>query len=506
MRIRSTRTLPRLAMALAVIAAAAPAPAATQLQGFYEAFARGQSIDGTWQFDRPNHYLELRVLSDPWRNWEAFVEASANSSRYQPIERAPGLVEVQRHSPELLFNEGHVRWRRNDHAEVVLFSHQNRFWFSQPLLNIVDGNQFADERDGARSQALRTDFWDLAGFGGLVYAGSKSTNAEDFYAGRMWRKFSRGRIQLGTTWGRKDYDGGDGDHVSTDNYDMAGAVDLELALGEMIHPLSSLGRFTLVVEAGRNFSGERTLPADAKKRNGYQMELRDVRWNSLTFKGQAWYREQNLYRNGLNYRSGDDDRRGYWGELWWRLPAKQVDLRYSHWHNWSWDEVGADGEKIDQFSHELELYAELKGGISSWIKYSYWRGNEDPIDGDTFQNVIFQIQAQNRLISVRPQVRLRDFGTRKSVQGYGMDVNLNISSRWKIFGRFLNANEENESRDTFFLQARLDAWSNSEFFIEYGDGGRSDRLTENDGFVDIGPDARSQDDDRRVQLILKLWF
>jgi hypothetical protein len=506
MTTRTARPFARGGLVLILLAfAAAPVGAATQLQGFYEAFGRGQSIDGTWQFDRPNHYLEMRVLSDPWRNWEAFVEGSVNSSRYQPVQRAGNLVEVQRHSPELLFNEGHVRWRR-EHAEVVAFSHQNRFWFSQPLLGVVDGNQFSDERDGPRSQAIRSDFWDLAGFGGLFYLGSKSTNSEDFYAGRAWRRFQEGKILLGGTFGRKDYDGGDTDRVSTENYDMAGAVDLELALGELIGPLGGLGRFTLVMEAGRNFSGERTLPRSEEDRNGYQMELRDVRWSSLTFKGQAWYREQNFHRHGLNYRDGEDDRRGYWGELWWRLPAKQVDLRYSHWSNEAWHDVGSDGELVDEFAHELELYAELKGGISSWVKYRYFQGNDDPVDGGEYQNLIFQLQAQNRLISVRPQVRFRDFGTRREVQGYGMEVNLNVSSRWKVFGRFLNANEQNESRDTFFIQARFDAWSNSEFFIEYGDGGRSDRLTENDGFVDIGPDARSQDDDRRVQLILKLWF
>jgi hypothetical protein len=87
-----------------------------------------------------------------------------------------------------------------------------------------------------------------------------------------------------------------------------------------------------------------------------------------------------------------------------------------------------------------------------------------------------------------------------------MEINLNVTSKWKFFARFLNADENTESRRTVFVQARYSGWQNADFYIEYGDGGRSDRLAENDSFVSESPSAQDQDYDRRVQLILKLWF
>lgn len=493
----------RFVLALSLLGLLADdAAAINQIHGFYEAFAQGSRADETWQLQMPNHYFELRALATPWSNVEAFVEVSARSNRYRTVDpgvdpaRGIDLDDATVHKPELLFNEGHVQFRR-ENAEIVIFSSQNRFWFSQPLLQVVDGNTLQDDNEGPRAQAVRVDFWELGGFGGLVYYGDQATNGNDFLAGRVHRGFRQNRIRLGATGGRKDFGG------STSEYDLTGALDFEVALGELVGPLKDLGRFTLVGEAGRNFSG--WLFEEDDRRFGSMLELRDVRYNALTFKGQAWYREPDFY-TGLSSREGDDDRRGYWLETWYRLPKKQINLRWSHWRTRALEQVGNDGERFDQRQHELEAYAELKGGFSSWVKWRRFTGNEDPIGGSTYQNLILEVQGQNKLLSVRPQVRFRDFGTRFATEGYGMDINLNITSRWKFFGRFLNANENTESRRTYFVQARYNAWNDSEFFIEYGDGGRSDRLTENDGFVGEGPSAPDQDGERRVQLIMKMWF
>jgi hypothetical protein len=496
-----------VAALLVLLAGVAPARAVTQLQGFYQAFAQAGWQDETWQFHTPNHFLELRVLATPWTNVEAFAEVSANANRFRTVN--PGvdagtdeedadrnLPSTTQHQPRIFFSEGHARWRQK-HAEVIAFSGQNRFWFSQPLLNVVDGNTLQDYRDGPRSQAIRADFWDLAGFGGLTYWGDKPSNGEDFVAGRITQNYSNRRVVLGGTYGRLDTGSGSSD------YAMTGAVDFELALGELFGFANELGRTAWVVEAGRNFSGG--LKAEDHLRNGFQTELRELHVQKITFKGQAWYREPAFY-TALSGREGDDDRKGYFVEAWWRLPKKQVDIRYAHWRSRAFQELGNDEKIFDQREHDLEFYLELKGGFSSWIKYRNFKGNEDPVYGGRFENVVFELQGQNKLISVRPQVRFRDFGTRVATAGYGMEINLNITSKWKIFGRFLNANEQNESRSTAFMQARYNAWSNAEFFLEYGDGGRSDRLTENDSFVGEGQNAPDLKNDRRIQLIMRVWF
>jgi hypothetical protein len=493
----------RKLVVILVLLGAAPgmARAATQLNGYYEAFAQGTREDETWQLNMPNHYVEIRALTTPFTNVEGFIEISASSNRFRSIN--PGIDPTTQtqlesqfvHDPQVAFNEGHVKLR-GDHAEVLVFSSQNRFWFSQPLLNVVDGNTLQDDFYGPRSQGLRLDFWNMAGFGGLSYYGDKATNGEDFVAGRIWRNFSDNRIILGTTYGRKDFGN------TTSDYDLTAAVDVEFALGDLFDALNQFGRTTFVVEAARNFSG---WVDDDELRSGVQAELRDFRIGALSFKTSAWYREPFLY-TGMSSRQGDDDRRGYFVETWYRLPHKQVNLRYAHWRNRALRDFAADGSRFDENQHEVEAYMELKGNFSAWVKWRRYEGNGNLGAGTVFKNLVLEVQGQNKLISVRPQMRLRDYGTPFSVQGYGMEVNLNLTSRWKFFARFLNADENTESRRTFFVQARYDAWSNAEFFLEYGDGGRSDRLTENDSFVSEGPSARDQDSERRIQLIMKMWY
>ncbi len=501
MKLPTTRCL-ALCATVGLVLASHGARAGTQLQGYYEARLESSRGDETLQLNMPNHYLELRTLTNPWEHLEGFMELSASSNRFRNI--SPGFDPNSQtnldaafvHDPKVFFNEGHVKLHGSK-AEVLFFSSQNRFWFSQPLLNIVDGNTLQDSRDGPRAQAVRVDFWDLAGFRGLMYYGDKATNGEDFAAARVTRPFLSGDILAGTTVGRRDFGS------ATSDYDLTGAMDLEFALGSLIPPLSRFGRTTLVVEGGRNFSS-RNVPSRKSQRNGFQMELRDVKVHDVTIKANAWYREPRFY-TGMSSQEFNNDRRGFFAEAWYRVPTKQMDLRYAFWGERALERISTRNERFQQYEHAVEAYAELKGGFSAWVKYREYHTN-DNTTAEVFRSVVFELQAQNKLISVRPQIRVRDISTPFQVQGFGMEINLNATSDWKFFARFLNAAENTESRRTFFLQTRYSGFQSAEFFLEYGDGGRSDRLTENDSFVSEGPSAVDQDSERRVQAFLKLWF
>jgi len=478
---------------VALTATVRPAQAATELQGYYATNILGTQSDETWQLDRPNHFFELRVLSAPWPGTEVFLKTSASSNRFNNVN------DVTRHEPRLFFNEAHFRLR-SERSEVLFTTKQNRFWFSQPLLQVIDGNKFGGSR------AVRVDFWDSYGFQGLAYYGDQTSTsfeneAQDFVVTRIVRPSLDRRLQIGTTFGRIDYG------RSQSDFQMAGAVDVELALGELVPGLDRLGRSTFVIEAGRNFSGANSLNEGDDDVNAVEAELRDIQIDALTLKLNGWYRESNAFTDRLSSRSGSDDRKGTFMEAYYRLPRKQVDLRYTYLlEKGITDRFYGNGEELFDYSaHSLELYGELKGGFSAWVKYRHDDGNfrQEFRERD---DVVLEVQGQNKLISVRPQVRFRNIGLPFAVQGYGMEINFNASENWKIFSRFLNAEENTESRRTVFVSAQYRGFRDAEFFVEYGDGGRSDRLTENDGFIDEGPSATDQNGERRVQLILKYWF
>lgn len=468
-----------------------PASAATELQGYYETNFQGSRADDTWQLDRPRHFFELRLLTTPLDGAEAFLKTYAESSRFAEVN------SVNRHEPKFFFAEGHVKFRSR-HTELLAFTKQNRFWFSQPLLQVIDGNRFG----GAR--AVRVDFWDTFGFQGLAYYGDQTNTsfvneARDFVVTRITRPSLERRVQFGGTFGRLDRD------FDSSDYEMAGAVDMELALGELIPALSRFGRTTAVFEAGRNFSG---VLDDTDNRNAFEAELRDVHIDALTFKLNGWYRQENSFTDNLSSRAGSDDRRGIFLESYYRLPRKQIDLRYTYLTESTIVESNfgsAANDILDLQEHTLETYLELKGGFNGRVKYRNSQTNA-AVQFPEYEELLLEIQGQNKLISVRPQVRVRGLGRRNEVWGYGMEINFNLTDDWKFFSRFLNADENAESRRTAFLQAQYRGFRDAEFFLEYGDGGRSDRLAENDGYVNEPSSAVAQNDERRVQLRLKYWF
>jgi hypothetical protein len=50
----------------------------------------------------------------------------------------------------------------------------------------------------------------------------------------------------------------------------------------------------------------------------------------------------------------------------------------------------------------------------------------------------------------------------------------------------MNVDEKTESRQTAFAQLRYNGWSGAEFFVEFGDPGHSNDLTNDGDFVQHG--------------------
>jgi len=73
-----------------------------------------------------------------------------------------------------------------------------------------------------------------------------------------------------------------------------------------------------------------------------------------------------------------------------------------------------------------------------------------------------------------------------------------------LYMRAMNVNEISESRQTVFAQLQYHAFSNTEFFLEFGNPGDSDNdLTNDDDFVNVGSSAGIT---KQIKAIIKIYF
>jgi hypothetical protein len=473
--------------ALIILAATAPAHAVTTLQGYYEARTElwGQGGGGEyqpWHLTTPVHYLELRVLTTPWKDVEGFVELATASDRW--------IFEQTTRDERVFMSEGHIRFRSSK-AEIYLFSQQNRFWFSEPFLEIINADRVKNDFWGPRAQGIRMDFWDLYGFGGLAYyADQLQAGTDDYRAARIYRHLLDGDIVLGGTYARKDYG------TAENEYDEVFAGDIQVAFGNIVEPLSGLGRVTWGLEAGKNISGWLWGVDDAMPIGAFS-EIRDIRYGPFSVRGSWQYYEPNFY-TGMSSRENDDDYKGYYFEAHYRLPKKAINLKFSRYRYDAFEQETAAGERFFKQQYLGEIYAEFLYGFTGKVEYRWYQDHNG-----TYPNLFFELVGRNKLMSIRPQFRIKDIDTIYQIEAYGVEFNINIGEWAKLYSRIMNANEDTESRASVFTQLRFDAWSGSEFFVEFGNPDHNNDLVNDDDFVKWDLDNDIQE---YFKLFLKVYF
>ncbi|UCF77789.1 MAG: hypothetical protein JSW03_06660 [Candidatus Eiseniibacteriota bacterium] len=452
--------------------------AASILEGYYETETELNGQDRSWGVSNPRHYFELKYITTPWPDVEGFLRMSAESNRWRYEERYNVAFA----------NEGHVRYRGKN-VEAVLFSQQNRFWFSEPLLEIVHPDRVKDDDWGPRAQGLRLDFWGLNKTTGVGFY-SQKRNGQDAAAFRVYRPFARNRIILGSTFVNQNFD------TLGRSYDRVAAADIELAMGDLVPFLSRFGRVTWVTEVGRNISGW-VDDVYQPLTTGLKTELRDVSVGDFYNIFSYQYYETNFY-TGLSNREGDDDYKGYYVETNYRIPTKAINLkasRYSYHAFRNRDSAGRLWERVQTLG---EIYVEFLRGFTAKAEYRHYRDNNG-----TYPNFFLEISGENRLAEIRTQLRIKDIDTRYQLEAYGFEMNVNLTEQWKFYSRVMNVNVPTQSRNTVFLQLRYLGWSNGEAFVEFGNPWHSDNLVNDDDFVQWDSNT---DVERYVKLFLKLYY
>lgn len=453
--------------------------AVTSLEGYYEAQTELNGQDRSWGVSNPRHFFELRLRTAPWADVEGFLRLSAESNRWKDYR------------PYNVFfaNEGHVRMRWKN-AEAVVFSQQNRFWFSQPLLEIVHQDRIKDDDWGPRAQGARLDFWGLKGFSGVGFYSVKR-NGEDAFAMRVRKPLLRDRVVLGSTFANHNFGTGEGD------YDRAMAADIELALGELVKPLSRFGRLTWVTEAGKNISGDWLKAIDDPLPYGFKTEIRDFSIGDFYNVASYQYYETNFY-TGLSNRESDDDYRGYYVETNYRVPTKAINLKASRYDQRAFRYRDSRGQLWYKSQNLGEIYVEFVRGFTAKAEYRHYRDNNG-----TYPNFFFEVAGENRLARIRTQLRIKDIDTVYQLEAYGFEMSVNLTEQWKFYSRVMNVNVPTQSRQTVFFQLRYTGWSGGEAFAEFGNPGHSDYLVNDDDFVQWSSNA---DIERYFKLFLKMYY
>ena len=468
-----------LACSAALLAAAPAALAVSSLEGYYEAQTELDGRDRSWGLNNPRQYFELRFRTTPWTEVEGFLRLSAESNRWKDYK------------PYNLYfaNEGHVKLRSRN-AEAVLFSQQNRFWFSEPLLEIVNPDRVKDDDYGPRAQGVRVDFWGLRNFSGVSYYSVKR-NGDDALAFRTRRPFLRDRVVLGTTFANQNFSTGVRD------YDRVVAADVEVALGELVKPLSRFGRVTWLTEAGKNVSGAWLKATNNPLPYGLKTEIRDLSIGDFYSVASYQHYETNFY-TGLSNRESDDDYRGYYVETNYRVPTKAVNLKASRYDYRAFRYTDSSGRLWEKSQNLAEVYVEFVRGFTARAEYRHYKDNNG-----AYPNFLFEVAGENRLARIKTQLRIKDIDTIYQLEAYGFEMSVNLSEQWKFYSRVMNVNVPTQSRQTVFFQLRYTGWSGGEAFAEFGNPGHSDNLVNDDDFVQW---SSNTDIERYVKLFLKMYY
>jgi hypothetical protein len=471
---------------------------ATKLEGYTEFYGQLSGESRVWRFDNPQLLTELRFISTPWPNTEAFLKTQGLSNKW----------DNERWENFLFLKEGHLKFRGN-RIETYLFTGQDRFWLNEPLLNVVSNDIVKDDDYGPKAQGMRLDFWDTYGLTGTAFYSDKATpypsavspaivygneyavpdvvSTDDFRGARIKRSFFGNRGLFGGIYARKDYSSGERD------YDEVAALDFELALGEIVRPLERFGRITLVGEVGRNFSG---WLSDVEP-YGWKVEARDVGIGPLTMIANLYDYDDDFYTLGLARGDvwDDNDYHGHYLQFDYRIPRKAINLKGWRYRNKP-HTLTSERQPFEETGGEL--YVEFIHGFKGRVEYKRHMNK----DG-TWPNALFEVSGENKLVKIKTQFRVKDMDTDYEVRVFGFEANANLTDTWKFYTRLLLVEETTEARETIFTQVQYTGWSSAEFFIEFGDWGQSNDLVNTEWFIDHGNNDTTR---RQFKAFMKLYY
>jgi hypothetical protein len=539
------------------LAPSTPVWAANKIEGYYESEIMMERTDENWHFGSPGangmpkHYAELKFLSWPADNFEAYLKLRAESNRDD--DRSP---RIDYYAPPWFAAEGHLKLR-SDHYEAYVFNRENRFWINdEPLLSLVEDYKLKNDAWGPQAHGVRLDFWNVGkrdrGLDGtLIYSDDGGTfnwgvegdvpDGVDSFIGRLrprafgpalggaFRSLGRlaglslpekgGELTTGLTILRKDWTDTSNPeyrryhhlmHNSVYGADMAFSPAGLIEKGLVFGPLNlEQSRWTLEYAFSETPFREQVFGESNRHNSALAAEVRDIHVEDVIF--HAWHFD--FGEDFRDYLSGrfDNDRREFnrvqnHVEAIWLVPRKAVTAKavYDYYRKRFADEAGGGRRPAETWYGEL--YVEFIKGFKGKVAYKQWRGYDSAAevsDFFTYPEWFGEVSVENFLAKIRLQGRVRDAGTFREVSAFGFDMNVNITESLKGYLRMMNVNEPIEARYTMFAQLKYDIGWGAEFYFEYGDPGQSDNIVYTDWFLNEETNDNLRD---RIKLLVKTWF
>ncbi len=499
---------------------ASSALAANKLEGYYSLFLGGKREGNNWQFGppgdngMPNHYAELKFLSQPSDKFEIFSKLRAWSSRDDYL-----TTSVEYYNPPWLNAEGHLRLKDKKY-DAYIFYRENRFYINdEPLLRLIDEGKLKYDNYGPQAQGVRFDFWKtsflgIENLGGTVIISDSGTAlpfGDTNYIARLRHEAWDGRIVSGTMFLRQDQ-GIDPRGLA---YNHVYSGDISFSPRELVKTGLHLGPISLEQSRWTAEAAWSILPADEEDYNfsryharAWAVEVRDIHVDDITI--HAWYNDfGENFRSYLSRRFHDDhqyNRIEKHAEAIWLVPRKSVTAKVSYDHSQLRVQEDPGGGLRPSSTWYAELYTEYVNGFTSRFAYRNWHGYDGSLEVNDFFSYpdwFAEVSVENFLAKVRLQARIHDAGTFRQVTIYGFDMNVNLTEKLTGYLRALNVNENAEARHTMFAQLKYDLGWGADLYFAYGDPGQSDNLAYTDWFVNEsnGDNLRDQ-----LQLTLSAWF
>lgn len=467
---------------------------ADNLSGYYEmesAFKHDYGSSKYWEFDNIRHYFELKYFANPVTNYDLFLKLGLDSTPFHQNNDNPAEDNWEDFFKS---TEAHLKYHQ-EKWEAILFMRQNRFWFSTPLIGVFNADEIKNYDNAV---GIRTDFWDIKNFTGHII---RSDYKNALYGRVEYNLLSK--ILIGTTLLKSN----DTQDNTKDNFVYTGDVQAEV--GKLLSGIEPLNSSYLAFET----AASKTDGIKNKDNYLYAAEWRDIYFYGVNIT-LAYHNYKRNFRSFLSKSDEfsqpakvNEDR--LFTRFIYSFPTKAITytalLEYKNYPVRRAEEVSALNKKHYAYLLYNELYIEFINGFNFKSFFEYKKEWDTRYSNyKEYPTFFAEISVENRIARIKGQVKIRDISTIYQIEAYGVEMGFNITDELKFYTRVINVNQPLGSRQTIFSQLKYDAWTNTDIFLEFGNGDDSnDDLVNDEDFVQY---SKTHGISKEIKLFIKLYF